>query len=704
MAVEQMPDSRAQVSMLLVKTPDACADVLKVPMFRLFFRYPPKLSLVVALLVAIPLVVAPVTPARAAADDVVTIQGGGYGHGVGMSQYGAHGYALVDGWGWEQILETYYTGVVFTQVGTGGLDQVDRILVGIDPDETVIFLTPHAVDEVSGVDGFITIVPTGQEVALEIGQKATIRISGGTCTVKITDADTGAEVYTTEPSGCDIRVEWDGDLESPTTRMEYAGDTYTNGVFLVKKKPSEDKIHLVGDLKFEHYLDGIAEMPSWFHPQALAAQAVAARSYAANKVATRTHPSLPDGGDYWKNECWCEIRSTIFDQVYSGDNDRFDDWFEAVDLTVGMVITHPQETYAGKLIPISAFYSSSTFGHTESAAIGFGSANADPWLVGVPDPASGYPEVNNSKFYRWTAERTADEVATALGFETITDARITEFSPSGAASKVEFSGQKNGSATEQTYSTASLRSKLSLLSGQITSISISDPTPPPPDTSGPWGPFPSAEEFVRQQYRDFLGREGETAGVAFWAGHLVSEGMSPEQVIDEFMGSAEFGQRIAPVVRLYSATFLRLPDYDGLLTWANASRSGWTLEQIADEFTTSTEFQNRYGDVSDAEFVTLLYNNVLGRDPDAGGLADWVGRLESGQSRGSILVGFSESVEYRAASEHEVVVTMAYVGMLRRAPEPGGFEFWVDKMDTGMTRISMMGGFFRSIEYANRFQ
>ena len=227
----------------------------------------------------------------------------------------------------------------------------------------------------------------------------------------------------------------------------------------------------------------------------------------------------------------------------------------------------------------------------------------------------------------------------------------------------------------------------------------------PWDALGPYdlGPFLTAEEFVRQQYRDFLGREGETAGVAFWADHLVSGRMSPEQVIDDFMGSAEFGQRIAPVVRLYSATFLRLPDYDGLLTWANASRSGWTLEQIADEFTTSAEFQNRYGDVSDAEFVTLLYNNVLGRDPDAGGLADWVGRLESGQSRGSILVGFSESVEYRAAYEHEVVVTMAYVGMVRRAPEPGGFEFWVDKMDTGMTRISMMGGFFRSIEYANRF-
>ena len=442
-------------------------------------RLSPKFSLLLAFLVALPLALAPVSPARAATNDTVTINGGGYGHGVGMSQFGAHGYASVDGWDWGEILRHYYPGVSLPQLGTSGLNPVERILVGIDPDESVIFVTPRSVSGSGGVDAVITT--PAQQVALSIGQKATIRIAGdGTCTVQ-------TPAVTTAATACDIRIEWDGDLDNPTTKIEYAGDTYTNGVLLVKPKPSGNLIHLVGDLKLEHYMEGIAEMPAWFHPQALAAQAVAARSYAANKVATRTHPSVASsGGDYWKNLCWCQIRSTISDQVFSGDEGRFSAWSTAVADTSGRVISHPQKTLGGKPIPISAFYSSSSFGHTESAAIGFGSANTDPWLVGVPDPASGYPEVNNSLF-RWTVQRTAAEVAGALGFQTISAIQIVEFSPSGAASRVKFSGQKSGSATTATYSTASLRSKLSLLSGQIMSITLGDstgpPPPPPPDPS-----------------------------------------------------------------------------------------------------------------------------------------------------------------------------------------------------------------------------
>ena len=220
----------------------------------------------------------------------------------------------------------------------------------------------------------------------------------------------------------------------------------------------------------------------------------------------------------------------------------------------------------------------------------------------------------------------------------------------------------------------------------------------------PWGPFSSADEFVLQQYRDFLGREGEAAGVAVWTDALVTEALTPEEVIDQFMGSAEFELKVAPIVRLYSATFLRLPDYDGLVNWVNASNAGMPLTVIANEFTTSEEFQIRYGSLSDTDFVELLYQNVLGRGSDPVGLANWVGRLESGQSRGSILVGFSESPEYRANMEHDVVVTMAYVGMLRRAPEPGGFDDWVGQMDAGLSRTDLLTGFFRSTEYASRFQ
>ena len=116
------------------------------------------------------------------------------------------------------------------------------------------------------------------------------------------------------------------------------------------------------------------------------------------------------------------------------------------------------------------------------------------------------------------------------------------------------------------------------------------------------GPFPSASAFVNQQYLDFLAREAEPEGTAAWTNAIESGSLTPEEVIDQFMGSEEFELRIAPVARLYFATFLRIPDYEGLFTWVNASNNGWSLVAIADEFTTSEEFQLRYGELSDAEY------------------------------------------------------------------------------------------------------
>jgi len=47
------------------------------------------------------------------------------------------------------------------------------------------------------------------------------------------------------------------------------------------------------------------------------------------------------------------------------------------------------------------------------------------------------------------------------------------------------------------------------------------------------------------------------------------------------------------------------------------------------------------------------------------------------------MLGFSESAEYKASELNKVYVTMIYVGMLRRAPDQGGFDFWVNAMNTG---------------------
>ena len=67
-------------------------------------------------------------------------------------------------------------------------------------------------------------------------------------------------------------------------------------------------------------------------------------------------------------------------------------------------------------------------------------------------------------------------------------------------------------------------------------------------------------------------------------------------------------------------------------------------------------------------------------------------------------MGFSDSSEYQASIANEVFVTMMYAGMLRRTPEPGGFNGWVGFLDAATyTRTQVINGFFLSIEYHNRF-
>ncbi|NDC34652.1 MAG: DUF4214 domain-containing protein [Synechococcaceae bacterium WB9_2_112] len=103
------------------------------------------------------------------------------------------------------------------------------------------------------------------------------------------------------------------------------------------------------------------------------------------------------------------------------------------------------------------------------------------------------------------------------------------------------------------------------------------------------------------------------------------------------------------VFRLYNAAFSRLPDAAGLQNWINGNAAGHvTYASSAQSFSESPEFKNRYGsNVTDTQFITTLYDNVLGRAPDAGGLSHYQSLLASGRSRGALLLDFSESPENR---------------------------------------------------------
>ncbi len=108
----------------------------------------------------------------------------------------------------------------------------------------------------------------------------------------------------------------------------------------------------------------------------------------------------------------------------------------------------------------------------------------------------------------------------------------------------------------------------------------------------------------------------------------------------------------ARVWRLYQATFLRQPDSNGLAHWVGAAQDGMGLDEIASYFTDGAEFRNRYGNVSNAEFVRLVYANVLCRLPDGSGETYWVDQLRSGSlSRSDLVVNFTELREYLRVTE-----------------------------------------------------
>jgi len=101
------------------------------------------------------------------------------------------------------------------------------------------------------------------------------------------------------------------------------------------------------------------------------------------------------------------------------------------------------------------------------------------------------------------------------------------------------------------------------------------------------------------------------------------------------------------VYLLYQATYDRMPDYPGFEYWAGqADARHLSATQLADVFMAAPEFTAKFGaNPSNDAFVTELYANVLGRTPDAGGLAYWEAQANSGMARDQLLAAFAISAE-----------------------------------------------------------
>lgn len=101
--------------------------------------------------------------------------------------------------------------------------------------------------------------------------------------------------------------------------------------------------------------------------------------------------------------------------------------------------------------------------------------------------------------------------------------------------------------------------------------------------------------------------------------------------------------------RMYKAAFNRAPDEGGIGFWIGTAAQGTSVEAIAEQFASSEEFISMYGAaLTNADFVTRVYGNVLGRAPDEAGHAFWLGALEKGSTRATVLALMADSSENRA--------------------------------------------------------
>jgi stage II sporulation protein D len=322
-------------------------------------------------LLLVPIVAAAVLAASggaARASDTITFYGGGWGHGVGLSQWGALGLAR-KGWGDARILRHYYTGTRVHPLER----RPARIRVGIAQGLQAAHLKAQ--------NGDVTI-HTGSPTGRIIGRIP----SGATWTV--TRAD-GRYRIVTQRGHLVGNKTWQ---DRPVLRytgvraqvlIPEAGHRYGRGWIVFGVGCGSCSMHLVAVVQAEQYLFGLGEVPSSWPMAAMEAQAVAARTYAFEKV-RRLGQHQPG--------CDCGVLASTQEQVYAGwdkeaelDGGR---WVAAVKHTRHVVVT-----YHGSLI--QAFYGSSSGGHTESNAGAWG-GTALPYLRPVCDPGD-YTRANPSR-------------------------------------------------------------------------------------------------------------------------------------------------------------------------------------------------------------------------------------------------------------------------------------------------------------------
>lgn len=214
-------------------------------------------------------------------------------------------------------------------------------------------------------------------------------------------------------------------------------------------------------------------------------------------------------------------------------------------------------------------------------------------------------------------------------------------------------------------------------------------TTPPPQNLTP------TQKFVAQVYRDLLKREVDADGLAFW-NNILAAGATRTQVVLGIEASQEFKQM--QVRDLFQKYLKRDADANGLAFFSGALLGGATPEDVAGVIAGSAEYFQSQGGGSINGFITALYRDALGREPDAGGLLAFSQALNSGATRQQVARMILTSSEY-----NNVVVANHYITYLRRQADAAGQAFFAASISAGTRSDQVLGQIIGSDEYFNKF-
>jgi hypothetical protein len=187
--------------------------------------------------------------------------------------------------------------------------------------------------------------------------------------------------------------------------------------------------------------------------------------------------------------------------------------------------------------------------------------------------------------------------------------------------------------------------------------------------------------FVNALYQQILGRAPDVDGLNSWIYQLDVGILSRQQVAAGFWRSAE--HRGEQVDLLYLTLLHRFSDPAGRAFWVNQFLQGAGEDDVAAQFFASAEYQAQHS--GNATFVAGLYQDVLLRNPDAGGQAFWLQRLQAGSSRADVARAILTSQEGA-----QTLLNRYYLQYLARTPDPVAEQVWLTPLESGGLATSLV--------------